>query len=54
MHSLDASKLENWLTQESIAPIHYPDVAEHIAQWLVSDEDSLAETLVKTVWQEVK
>lgn len=53
MHRLDANKLENWLTQESIAPIHYPNVAEHIAQWLVSGEDNRAEKLVKTVWQEV-
>ena len=53
MHSLDANKLENWLTQASITPTHYPNVAEHIAQWLVSGEDSRAEALVKTVWQEV-
>lgn len=53
MYRLDTHKLENWLMCDSIEAVHYPDVAEHIAKWLVSGEDSRADKLIKTVWQEV-
>ena len=54
MDHLDTTTLESWLTKGSMTSVHYPDVAEHIAQWLVSGEHGQSDELVKRVWQDVR
>ncbi|WP_392561352.1 glycosyltransferase family protein [Orbus sturtevantii] len=54
MNFLDQKVLEKWLTKPSPSPIVYPDVATHLANWIVSgQQESLAE-LSNRLWQKTE
>lgn len=54
MKKLDSNAVLEWLDTESHAAIHYPDVAQMVANWLVSGRDIKAEILIRDAWQDVK
>lgn len=54
MKKLDSSAVLAWLDSESHAAVNYPDVAQMVANWLVSGRDIKAEILIRDAWQDVK
>lgn len=54
MRDFDSKALVDWLDTEAQAPVHYPNVAQKVASWLVSGNDFEAKNLVKETWQEVQ
>lgn len=52
MHSLDKKAVEHWLTQPSPSAVIYPDVATHLANWIVSGQKEPLSELSKRLWQQ--
>ncbi|WP_417580990.1 MJ1255/VC2487 family glycosyltransferase [Nitrincola sp.] len=53
MQAFDEKLALSWLEQPNVAPVVYPDVAQHLARWLKSGTDLQGTQLVARVWQEV-
>lgn len=54
MSSLDTCAVNAWLASCCNAPIRYPNVAQSIAEWIISGDDLDAKGLVEKVWRDVK
>ena len=52
MSSLDKLCVEKWLSQTSSIKQKYPDVADHIAEWVMAGNFTSTARLVKETWQE--
>jgi len=53
MNTLDKTVLRRWLAAPMPEPIHYPDVAQAIADWVGSGDWSNTKALVDEVWSRV-
>lgn len=53
MSSLDQEIVRQWLKNEALPPVSYPDVAGAIAEWVEAGALSNVESLVETVWSKV-
>jgi len=53
MHRLDAQILRTWLYSPPGRPVHYPDVARHIAAWIGTGLWNTSDKLVQEVWSQV-
>lgn len=52
MDNLDSEVLNQWLPLPSPTPVSYPNVAEELAKWLVSDRKEPLVSLSKRLWQQ--
>ncbi|MBV0934628.1 MJ1255/VC2487 family glycosyltransferase [Marinobacterium weihaiense] len=52
MHRLDAGRVDPWLQAPVAPPIYWPDVAGHLARWLVAGRVSSLSELAEVLWQE--
>lgn len=54
MESLEQSKLTQWLNSPAEEPIHYPNTAQHIAQWLKSGDWKNTNDLTISLWKDTE
>jgi len=52
MSSLDRQCVGKWLSRTTTVKRKYPDVADHIAEWIMAGNFESTDRLVKTTWQE--
>lgn len=54
MQSLDQQQIRDWLALPASAPVHYPNVAEALCQWLHNGADAPLTQLSAELWRQVQ
>ena len=53
MPKLDGKVIQEWLQQPASEPLHYPDVATHLAHWLMNGATQSSQELSEQLWKQV-
>ena len=51
METLDIDTVDDWLSARDGRPVNFPDVADHIAEWIMGGNWDDTKTLVKETWE---